>query len=353
MKNLPSGISIYETSIRLIFLLGIIVWCFLIILPFGSIVLWSLILAIAFFPLHTKLTKKLKDKPKLASVIIILGILIIIIIPAGYIVDELITEVKVISVSYTNGDLKIPPPPEAVKEWPVIGEKVFEFWNGSYNNLEQLVIKYKVQLIDFGSSIVNGIFGATKGLVQILISLVIAGVILSRGGINNSMLKFFRKIGGNLGDEISAVVEKTIGSVVKGVIGEALVLALLNGIVFFLADVPYAGVWTMIVFVLAVLQLPVFILTVPIMVYFFAVKEILPAVIWTISLIAVSISDNFLTPLMLGKNAPVPIVVIFIGVIGGSVLSGFIGLFTGAIIMSVGYTLFIKWINSNDAIIQE
>lgn len=84
------------------------------------------------------------------------------------------------------------------------------------------------------------------------------------------------------------------------------------------------------------------------MIYFFAVKQPIPALLWTISLLLVSLSDNILTPLMLGKGAPVPMVVVFIGVIGGFLLSGFIGLFTGAIVMSLGYTLLVLWINSNE-----
>jgi predicted PurR-regulated permease PerM len=66
-------------------------------------------------------------------------------------------------------------------------------------------------------------------------------------------------------------------------------------------------------------------------------------------LFVVGLMDNILTPLMLGKGAPVPMVIIFIGAIGGFILSGFIGLFTGAIIMALGYKLFIGWINSNEA----
>lgn len=73
------------------------------------------------------------------------------------------------------------------------------------------------------------------------------------------------------------------------------------------------------------------------------------AILWTISLLLVSFSDNILTPLMLGKNAPVPMIVIFMGVIGGVVLSGFIGLFTGAIVMSLGYKMLIGYrVHSND-----
>jgi predicted PurR-regulated permease PerM len=65
------------------------------------------------------------------------------------------------------------------------------------------------------------------------------------------------------------------------------------------------------------------------------------------------LSDNVLKPILLGKGAPVPMLVIFIGVIGGFILSGFIGLFTGAIVMSIGYKLFIGWINSGTEVVEE
>jgi predicted PurR-regulated permease PerM len=37
--------------------------------------------------------------------------------------------------------------------------------------------------------------------------------------------------------------------------------------------------------------------------------------------------------------------VIFLGVLGGFFLSGFIGLFTGAIMLSIGYKLFLVWMH--------
>jgi predicted PurR-regulated permease PerM len=80
----------------------------------------------------------------------------------------------------------------------------------------------------------------------------------------------------------------------------------------------------------------------------FSEKSTTPAVIWTVYLFLAGISDNFLKPILLGKGAPVPMLVIFIGVIGGFIFSGFIGLFTGAIVMSIGYKLYIEWVNSTD-----
>ena len=55
--------------------------------------------------------------------------------------------------------------------------------------------------------------------------------------------------------------------------------------------------------------------------------------------------DNFLKPILLGKGAPVPMLVIFLGTIGGFITSGFVGMFIGAIILSLGYKLFITWLD--------
>ena len=349
MNNQTSDNTIYDTTIRILILLGIIAWCVLIMFPFIHILLWSLILAIAFYPLHSRLSKRIGGRPKLASIIIVLSIMIIIILPAGLLIGSLVEEVKVLKVSYDNGTLTIPPPSENVKGWPVIGEKLFNFWLHATDNIKQLVFKHKDQLLDFGSSAAKGILSATSGLIQIILSLIIAGLLLVTEGAGEAVRKFFRKAGDKRGDEFADLTIRTIGSVVKGVIGESLVLALLFGSVFFLAGIPYAGILTLLVFVLSVLQMPLIIVSVPVAVYFFAVKEITPAILWTIALFLVSLSNNFLTPLMLGKGAPVPMPVIFIGVIGGFMLSGFIGLFTGAIVMSIGYTLLVGWINPENS----
>jgi predicted PurR-regulated permease PerM len=92
------------------------------------------------------------------------------------------------------------------------------------------------------------------------------------------------------------------------------------------------------------------IVTLPIIVYLFASMELMPAIIWTVILVLAGLSDNVLRPVLLGKGAPVPMLIIFIGVIGGFIFSGFIGLFTGAIVLSIGYKLFVGWINSTNQV---
>jgi predicted PurR-regulated permease PerM len=353
MTNKILNNSVYDITIRLFILILIVTWCLMIMYPFVSIILWSMILALAMFPLHTWLAKKMGGRPKLASFIIIISILIIVILPTGLLIGSLVEEVKALKVSYDNGELTIPEPTEKVKEWPIIGEKLYDTWYAASDNLGLFVIKYKDQLVEYGSKIGKGILSAAGGVVQIIVALFIAGILLAIGGTGEEIKKFFRKLAGNKGDEFADIILKTVGNVVKGIIGVALILALLHGVLFMLAGVPYAGIWTLLAFVLAVLQIPLFFITVPVIIYMFATKELMPAIMWTVLIFVAGLSDNVLKPILLGKGAPVPMLVIFIGVIGGFIFSGFIGLFTGAIVMSIGYKLFVAWINSNEEVVAE
>jgi len=347
MKNQTQNNSVYDVTIRMFFLILIVAWCLMIMLPFASIILWSVILTLALHPLHNMLSKKMGGSPKLASVIIILAFLAIILVPTGFLIGSLVEEVKGLKILYDSGNLTIPPPTEKVKEWPIIGAQLYDFWHSASDNLQNIILKYQDQLIEVGAKVGKEILGAVGAVVQILISLFIAGILLMFGGAGEESRKFFRKLAGDRGDEFADMTIKTVASVVKGVIGVALILALLNGLLFMLAGIPYAALWTLLVFVLAVLQLPLFFITVPVVIYMFATKEFMPATIWTILLIVAGFSDNILKPILLGKGAPVPMLVIFIGVIGGFIFSGFIGLFTGAIVMSIGYKLFIGWVDSS------
>jgi predicted PurR-regulated permease PerM len=349
MTNQSSNNPVYDTTIRLFILILIVAWCLLIMTPFIGIIMWSLILALALYPLHKSLSGKLGGRPKLASFVIVMSFIIIVLLPTGLLIRSLVDEVKELKASYDSGTLTIPPPSGKVKEWPVIGEKLYDNWQAASANLETSIVKYQGELAEIVTKLVKGILGAASAVIQILAALIIAGILLVTGGAGESIRNFFRKLAGDRGDEFADMTLKTVASVVKGIIGVALILALLHGIIFMLAGIPFAGVWTLLVFVLCILQLPVVFITLPIVTYLFSEMELTPALVWTVLLFVAGLSDNVLKPILLGKGAPVPMLVIFIGVIGGFILSGFIGLFTGAIVMSIGYKLFVGWINSNNA----
>lgn len=345
MKNQSDEFSVYDITIRLLIVLLIIAWCLLIIYPFANIVLWSLILAMAIYPLHRTLTKKLRGRSKLAALIIVLAILAIFIVPMGLLIGNIVDDVKELKKLSDSGGLTIPAAHESIKEWPLIGNRLFDFWQNAAFSLGETIVKYKEQLTNIGGRIAKGILGGATDLLEILASVIIAGILIVTGGTNEAVRKFFRKVAGDRGDEFAELTLHTVGNVVKGIIGVAFIMAVIHGTLFLLAGIPYVGIWTLVVFVLSIVQIPTFIVSVPMVIYLFVVKEPLPAVLWSAIILVAGLADNVLKPLFLGKGASVPMLVIFLGVIGGFILSGFLGLFTGAIVMSLGYKLYISWVN--------
>ena len=150
---------------------------------------------------------------------------------------------------------------------------------------------------------------------------------------------------GERGDEFAEISNVTIKNVAKGILGVAIIQSTLAGIGFILAGVPYAGLWALICLILAIIQIGPALVIIPVIIYLFSTMGLLGAILWTVYFVVVMISDNFLKPILLGKGAPVPMLVIFLGTIGGFITSGFVGMFIGAIILSLGYKLFITWLD--------
>ncbi len=126
--------------------------------------------------------------------------------------------------------------------------------------------------------------------------------------------------------------------------GSALIQAVLASVALLVADVPAAGLWALLVLLMAVIQIPTFLLLGPIIFYVFATSSTAMAVGFAIWMLAVSLSDNVLKPILLGRGLDVPMLVIFLGAIGGFILEGIIGLFVGAVVLALGYTLFRMWL---------
>jgi len=136
-------------------------------------------------------------------------------------------------------------------------------------------------------------------------------------------------------------------NVVKGVLGVAIIQSILIGIGFFLAGIPYAGLWATLVLILAVIQLPPTLVTAPVIIYLISGGVDFSSIFWSVFIILAGFSDNVLKPILMGRGASVPMLVIFLGSLGGFIAFGFIGLFVGAIVLSLAYKLMIYWLGLN------
>jgi len=344
-KITDSTKNIVELIIRMSVLMLLLFYCFEILAPFIMPVLWAIIIAVSVFPIHVALKKKLGGRAKLSASLITLAILSFIFIPVGFFISSISDTIIEFKNQAESGTIQLDKPNPIIETWPIIGKPLFSFLQNASGNLSTIFQKHQAEILDVAKTVMIGIVGSGLTFFQVVFSIIISGVLLSTKGTIETCQKIFNRIADKRGDEFLLLTASTIRSVVKGVLGVAVIQALLAGVGFFLASVPHAGVWGLVALVLSIIQVGPGLVIIPVIIYLFTTGNSVFAGLWTAYFVMVMFSDNILKPMLLGKGAQVPMLVIFIGVLGGFFLSGFIGLFTGAIILSIGYKLFLVWMH--------
>ena len=354
MNNSDFTHNTIEAAVRLGLLLLLAAWCFKIITPFIVPVVWGVIIAVAIYPLFVKLKSALGERNKLAATIYTLVALALLITPTVLISDSILMTSDKITAQYEAGELHIPPPDDSVKDWPLVGENVYSLWYQSSRSVEDTLIKYSEQTRKVAKAIVSAAAGAAGAILQFVLSIIISGILVANAsGAYDVTIKFFSRLTNEASGKTYADLTKaTIRSVAQGVLGVALIQAVLSALGMMVMGVPAWGLWTLVILVLAIAQLPVILVLGFVSAYVFSVTATTPAVIFLVYCIIVSMSDGFLKPLFLGRGMSTPMLVILLGAIGGMIASGIIGLFVGAIILALGYELFMAWLNKTEVATQ-
>jgi predicted PurR-regulated permease PerM len=336
-----------EAAIRIGLVMLLVVWCFNIVKPFMLLVLWGAIIAVAVYPLFMKFQSLLGGRQKLAATLMVLIALAMLITPTIMLSESVIDNSEALAKQMQEGAFTIPPPSEKVRSWPLVGGQLYETWRLAYTNLGEVFNKFAPHLAGLAKKALSAAAGAGIVVLQFIVSIIIAGVLLiyAQSSLHAVGRVTVRLMGERGGKNIAEMAGATIRSVAQGVLGVAVIQAVLAGIGLFVMGVPYAGLWTLLVLVLAIVQLPTILVLGPIIVYVFYVAATLPAVIFLIWSLLVGVSDSFLKPLLLGRGLDIPMPVILLGAIGGMLLSGIIGLFVGAVVLAVGYKLFLVWLS--------
>jgi predicted PurR-regulated permease PerM len=339
-----------EVVVRLALLAALVVACLYILMPFVLPVIWGVIIAIAVWPLFRRLAAALGGRLRLAAILFTLLALALLLVPS-WLLAESVTEAFVSAgKKLASGTVTIPPPPEAVADWPIIGEKLDTAWNQAVENPPAAVAALRTQIKTAGGNLVSAVAGLAIGILQFAFSIILAGIFLAtaKGGTQAAGSFAARIAGTERGRELVKTAGDTVSSVVKGVLGVALVQAAAATIGLLLAGVPGAPAWGLLVLLFAVVQLPPIFVMGPMIFYVFSTTPTFGAVLFMIWAVLVSVSDTFLKPLFLGRGVEVPMLVILIGAIGGMIAWGVLGLFVGAVVLAVGYQLFRAWHSAPD-----
>lgn len=336
-----------EAAIRIGLVVLWVGWCFQILRPFIIPIVWGLIIAVAIYPVYGYLRTLLKNSPRVSAIFVTVGMLVILVWPAVLVGDLLVENGKMVVDHLRAGTLSIPPPPQGLETWPLIGKPLANIWNLASVNIEGALDQLKPQIRMLASWLLSMVTGTGLAILQFFVAVIIAGVLLAQSTPGYQLAHSIgRRLAGNRGDELATLAEATVRSVARGVLGVALIQSSLAGLGFFIAGIPAAGFWAFLCLILGVVQIGVFPIMIPVVLYVFSTNDTVTAVLFLIWTIFVSLLDNILKPIFLGRGLDVPMVVIFMGAIGGMLWSGIIGLFIGAVVLTLGYKLFMAWLDA-------
>ncbi len=341
--------QVLHYAMQLLALAVLLVWCFNILEPFLIPMIWGAVFASSFFPIHERLTGKYGWKSGLSATLITLVALLVLIVPAVFFMVAGAGEIKELAQSLRDHELQIPSPNEKVKAWPLIGERLFAFWTNASTNLTLTIQEHQDQLKPVLLKLVGLLKNTATGVLMLMVSIIISGVMLAYEQEESDFArKFFGKLGGKEGEAMAGVAKQTVQNVVKGILGVAAIQTTLVGVGLILAGIPFAALWIILSLILAIVQIGILPISIGVIIYIWSTADSVTATVLTIWMIVVGLMDNVLKPILLGKGASVPMLVVFLGAIGGFLYSGFIGLFTGAIVLTVGYKFGVAWLNPSN-----
>lgn len=341
--------KIVDTLIRLGVLSLLLMWCLDILRPFILILVWAIVIAIAIYPIYTILVKVFRGRKIIAAIVLTSILLSLILIPSGMVLYSLYEGINHFRELFSTGQPLIPPPGGSTANWPTIAKPIVEFWQLASDNLQETILKYSSHIKVYGGVLLVALAGIGKGVLTFVVSIIIAGILLIYTDSSAEVThKIFKKLAGKNAENFAEVSILTIRNVVKGILGVAVIQTTMAGLGFFMAGVPFAGLWTILCLILAIIQVGIGPIAIPVAIYVFSVADSTTAVILAIWLGITLTIDNVLKPILLGRNAPAPMLVIFLGAIGGFIFNGFIGLFLGAIILTIGYKLFLIWLETEN-----
>ncbi|WP_409421415.1 AI-2E family transporter [Pseudaeromonas sp. ZJS20] len=336
--------AVLEALIKGGLLLLLVYVCYRIFSPFLALMLWALVMAITLHPSHQKLSRRLGGKQGLAATLMVLLGVLLLLVPSALLVGSMADTLKDVA----TGQWQVPTPSAKVADWPWVGDKLYAVWQQAATDLPSLLQQKAPELGSILKTLLSTAASMGGSLLSFLLSFVIAGIMLAfsapgaaaMGRIADRLLDPIR------GPGFIQLSSRTIQAVAMGILGVAVIQALLIGLLMMLAGVPLAGLLALLVLIFGIAQIPASLVTIPVILWLWMGGEhgTLSAVIFTVLLVVGGMVDNVLKPMMLGRGVEAPMPVVLLGALGGMVNGGILGMFLGATLLAMGYQLFMSWV---------
>ncbi len=338
-----------DVLVRAGLVLAMVLLCYRIFAPFLTLMVWAVILAVTLYPMHQALARRIGGRQGWAASLIVILAVALVVGPTTVLMSSLGDSIRQLISDVQTLSIRVPEPRESVATWPLVGKKLYAAWNLAYTDLPAFIQSQQPKIGNIAKAMLAFVASIGSGLLQFLASFIIAGIMMAfgRAGAGACRAIFRRVVGPARGDEFTLLSTATIRAVAQGVVGVAFIQAIIVGLCLLVAGVPWAGVLSVIVLVLGIAQVPALIVTLPAIAYIWSGRAEYgtgEAILYTALLLVSGMADNVLKPLMLGRGVKAPMPVILLGALGGMAAAGILGMFVGAVLLALGYQVFMGWV---------
>ncbi|MDO9051405.1 MAG: AI-2E family transporter [Methylotenera sp.] len=325
----------------------LIIGCIFVLYPFMAAVLFAAVICVFTWPLYQRVWRQLGRRDTLAAITMTLLLLVALILPMAYLVMNLADSATILldEAQTTLQNLQ-PFAPEWIKNLPLVGSQLAEFWQRaavSHEELMRLLSQYSEPMRKF---MLQGVQLVMGGFLQLLLVVFVAFFFYRDGAyLAKIVVAILRRLGGELGEEMLQLSCNTVKGVMLGIFGTALAQATVALFGFWLAGAPLPLLLTLATF-------------------FLSVVPVGPPLIWggaalwlynhgdhgwaiflaLYGLLAISSVDNLVKPILISHSSHLPLLLVVLGVLGGALAFGFIGIFLGPTLLAVGLTLITHWV---------
>ena len=380
--------------------------CFLVLRPFFSALMWAIILTYSLHPLQRRFTRWFRGSRTWAACLVTVTVIVVFAGPVVLIGVSLAQDGRDLALATRTWFMSAPDePPTWASQMPLVGDEVGGYWRGFAEDrkrwMEQLDKEVKSPLrakivpepgddtvvqeaprrgIPADGEVIDGeekkdgsphivvLLGRFLGWARSW--LISAGLAIGQGVTQvlvSAFLAFFllrdapelsvrlgvtvERLAGDRGRHLIKVAGDTVRGVIYGILGTAIVQALVAGLGFWIAGVPGAVLLSVLTFFFAVIPLGPPLIWLPAAFWLFAQNRPgmgLFLLLW--GLLGISSVDNFLRPYLISQGSKMPFVLIFCGVIGGALSFGLVGVFLGPTVLAVAFRLVEEWSSSQPGI---
>ncbi|MFO1038740.1 MAG: AI-2E family transporter [Geminicoccaceae bacterium] len=334
----------FERAIALAIMALLFMACFQIIRPFLGALLWGIVIAVSTWGPYVRLVGLMNGRRKLAAAVMSIVLFLILVIPVSLLVGSAADGVRAVAELLRElSTVVLPEPPDWIAKVPIVGRNLDAYWRAAVIDMPAQLSPYIGTAASYGLS-----WGAALGgtVLEFMIAVIVAGFLYVTGeaGVEN-LDRFLSKIGSDKHAEVIEVVGRTIRGVANGVIGTAFIQGVLAGAGYVVVGAPSPIMLSFLTFFVAVLQIPSAIIWVPVGVWLLAKDSTGLGVFMLVwGSVVVGLVDNFVRPVLISQGAKLPLILIFVGVLGGLLAYGFIGIFLGAVILAVCYKVLTTWL---------